>query len=117
MAVQFDLPLRRDQAGEGAHQRGFARAVGPDQSGQFAACEREACVLHDLNMRKPDRHGFNAKERGHDGEPSSMRRSPKIIIKKKGTPISAVTTPTFNSIAAGMMRTATSAASRSAAPA
>ena len=54
-------------------------------------------------------HSASQHRRGHDGAPSSVRRSLKIIARKNGTPIRAVTTPIFSSMAEGTMRTATSA--------
>ena len=89
---------------------------GPTMATNSPRVEREARIAHDFARAEPHRDVAGG-ERAHDADPSSRRRSRKIIERKIGTPISAVTTPSLISTAEGPSRTAMSAASTSAAPA
>src|SRR5215467_10046942 len=121
-ALDRDPAFRRNEARERAHERGLAGAIGPDEHGKLARLEIQGRAVDHQVSAEADDHALGADfGRGHDGDPESRRRSRKIIARKNGTPISAVTTPSLSSIAVafglvGMSRTPTSAANNSAAP-
>src|SRR5689334_17006412 len=121
-ALDSDAAFRRNEAGERARQRGLAGAVGADEQGKLPRFQVETGAIDHQRAAEAD-HDILGLElhRAHDGAPASSWRSRKIIMRKNGTPISAVTTPSLSSTAVafglvGMSRTATSAASNNAAP-
>src|SRR5437588_7132800 len=121
-AVERDAAFGRQQAGKGANERGLAGAVWADERSHLTRAQLERGALDDRRAAELHRKLGGVQARGgsrdvHDGDPSSRRRSEKIIARKNGTPISEVTTPTRSSSAAGMARTVMSAAVNSAAPA
>src|ERR1043165_8410583 len=116
LALQRDRALRRQEPHKRAHQRGLAGAVRADQRDELSRVQRQARPAHDLLCADAHRDVAGGKH-AHDAAPSSKRRSRKIIDRKMGTPISAVTTPSLISTAEGPSRIAMSAASTSAAPA
>src|SRR4029079_4741584 len=115
--AQRELALRGFDPTQSAQQRGFAGAVRSDQRHHLAALQLERHVINDRAAAEPHGEGIRGEQRrAHAGDPSSVRRSRKIIARKNGTPTSALTTQPLSSWAAGTARTAMSAAVSSAAP-
>ena len=57
-AVEQDAPGMADEAGDRAHQRRLARAVGADECGDGAGLGDEVDPVEDGSAAEPDREGF-----------------------------------------------------------
>jgi hypothetical protein len=80
LAFEFNIAERRDETGQRLEQRGLAGAIRPDQCHELAYGQRHAGIVDDGASAEPDREVFCGQQgRGHDGSPSSQRRSLKII--------------------------------------
>src|ERR1044072_9690040 len=108
-AGKRDRTLGGNESREGTRQGRLAGAVGADQRDQLARGRRKTRVAHDLG-RADARGDVAGDERAHDTATSSRRLSRKIIDRKIGTPISAVTTPSLISTAEGPPRSGMAAA-------
>src|SRR5438067_9222016 len=115
--MQRDATFGGNEPGKRADQRRLAGTVRTDQCDDLAGLQREAGAINNKVAADADGDISRLQRWRHDGAPSSIRRSEKIMTRKNGTPMSAVTTPTRSPSAAGMARTVISAAGSSAAPA
>src|SRR5439155_25774242 len=104
---------RREDPRQEPDERRLAASVRTDHAEDLPGQEREADRAENLARAVAERDRVRLEERGH---PSARRRSRCRRERKKGPPVSAVTTPTGSSAGPSIVRASVSAQVRKAPP-